>query len=80
MNEKATVYIVDDDQAILDSLKWLLESVEYNVDTFSSPVEFLEKATPTMCGCLLLDIRMREMDGIQLQERLRRRGTPRELH
>ena len=74
MNDQTTVYIVDDDQAILNSLRWLLESVGHNVETFSSSASFLEIVTPSMSGCLLLDIRMPVMDGLQLQDHLASRG------
>ncbi len=70
MSEHPTVYIVDDDHAVLKSMKWLLESEGYRVDTESSPSNFLERANRSMNGCLLLDIRMPDMDGLTLQKRL----------
>jgi len=65
-----TVYIVDDDQAVRDSLRWLLESVGLNVQSFSSAEEFLESYSYYDVGCLLLDIRMQGMSGIQLQQEI----------
>jgi two-component system, LuxR family, response regulator FixJ len=64
------VYIVDDDEAVRDSLSVLLESKAFAVRSFSSALEFLE-ATPSLpAGCLIVDIRMPEMDGLELQHHL----------
>lgn len=64
------VYIVDDDEAVRDSLAVLLESKAYTVRSFGSGPEFLA-ATPSLPpGCLIVDIRMPEMDGLELQQRL----------
>ena len=64
------VYIVDDDQAVRESLKWLLESVSLQIQAFSSAEEFLEKYSYYNVGCLILDIRMRGMSGLQLQQEI----------
>jgi two-component system, LuxR family, response regulator FixJ len=64
------VYIVDDDEAVRDSLSVLLESKGYAVKSFVSAPEFLEKAWSLPAGCLVVDIRMPEMDGLELQQRL----------
>lgn len=68
-------YIVDDDEAIRDSLSWLLHSRGVANLTYSSAEAFLEAWTPTLSGCLLLDIRMQGMSGTELFERLLERGS-----
>jgi two-component system response regulator FixJ len=64
------VYIVDDDDAVRDSLSVLLESKAYIVRSFGSAPEFLAAAPSLPVGCLIADIRMPEMDGLELQQRL----------
>ena len=68
MNTPTTVFIVDDDQAIRTSLKWLIESVGMNAETYASADEFMRNYYPGRAGCLLLDIRMPGMSGLELQE------------
>ena len=70
------VYIVDDDEAVLDSIRLLLISVDYEVEIFSSPHAFLGQAGSVSAGCLLLDVRMPGMSGMELQQQLRQRGVP----
>ncbi len=67
---KATVFVVDDDQAMRNSLKWLIESVGVQVESFSSADEFLAQYQPGRAGCLVLDVRMPGMSGLDLQEYL----------
>lgn len=67
---KPVVFIVDDDVDLCRSLQFLLESVGLTVQVFSSGVDFLETFQPVSVGCILLDIRMPLMSGLQLQERL----------
>jgi two-component system response regulator FixJ len=69
-----SVYIVDDDEAVRDSLSVLLESKGYAVRSFESALEFLAAAPSLPSGCLIADIRMPEMDGLELQGRLRARA------
>jgi two-component system response regulator FixJ len=64
------VYIVDDDEAVRDSLSLLLESKGYMVKSFVSAPEFLAAAASLPVGCLVVDIRMPEMDGLELQQHL----------
>lgn len=67
-------YIVDDDEAIRDSLSWLLQSRNIPSLTFPSAEAFLEAWTPALTGCILLDIRMENMSGTELFERLLENG------
>ena len=68
---KATVFVVDDDQAMRNSLKWLIESVGVGVESFASADEFLAQHQPGRTGCLVLDVRMPGMDGLTAYERLK---------
>jgi two-component system, LuxR family, response regulator FixJ len=70
MPAERRVYVVDDDEAVRDSLSVLLESKTYTVRSFASALEFLEAAPSLLTGCLIVDIRMPEMDGLELQQRL----------
>lgn len=70
MSEKQTVFVVDDDAAVRDSLSWLIKSVGLNVETFGSAQEFLEVNPANRAGCLVLDVRMPGMSGLELQEKL----------
>ena len=65
-----TVFIVDDDQAVARSLRWLFETVQLKVETFSSAQSFLDGFDSSKPGCLVLDVRMPGMSGLDLQERL----------
>ena len=69
-----TIYVVDDDEAVRVSLRWLFESIGHKVETFSNGREFLASADPDKPGCLLLDIRMPLMGGFELQGTLRAAG------
>lgn len=66
----ATVFIVDDDQAVARSLRWLIETVRLKVETFASAQAFLDGYDAAKPGCLVLDVRMPGMSGLELQERL----------
>jgi FixJ family two-component response regulator len=65
-----TVFIVDDDPSVRDSLQFLLESVALEVRTFASAQDFLDGADPEAPGCVLLDVRMPGMSGLDLQNEL----------
>lgn len=71
---ESTVYVVDDDQAVRDALRWLMTSVNLTVRTFASAREFLETYDPDRRGCLVLDIRMPGMSGFELQKKLAARS------
>jgi two-component system, LuxR family, response regulator FixJ len=70
------VYIVDDDDAILDSLSMLFEAVGHRVHTFRRAEAFLGAAPTLPLGCLIADIRMPEMDGLELQRHLNKGSRP----
>ncbi|RLJ16237.1 DNA-binding response regulator [bacterium endosymbiont of Escarpia laminata] len=70
MSNEPTVFVVDDDQAMRNSLKWLIESVAMQVETFDSASAFISSYYPGRSGCLLLDVRMPGMSGLELQEYL----------
>jgi len=70
-----TVFIVDDDQAMRSSLKWLIESIGMQVKTYGSADEFLNSYFPGRAGCLLLDVRMPGKSGLELQAHLAREDS-----
>jgi RNA polymerase sigma factor (sigma-70 family) len=70
MSEEQTVFVVDDDVAVRDALSWLIKSVGLNVETYGSAQEFLENYKSERSGCLVLDVRMPGMSGLELQEKL----------
>lgn len=70
MKTDSTIYIVDDDEAVRDSLGLLIETAGYKVALFPSAEAFLENYIEDRNGCLVLDIRMPGMDGMQLQQEL----------
>ncbi len=74
MDPQPTVYLVEDNAELRESLKWLLQSQGYRVVASASPSDMLERYDPAVPGCLVLDIQLPEMSGIELYERLRRRG------
>lgn len=71
---KPTVFVVDDDQAVRDSLAWLIESNDMQVRTFPSAGHFIADFRPNAAGCLVLDIRMPGQDGLALQDHLNELG------
>lgn len=70
MSIEPVVYVVDDDQAMVESLSWIIESVGLKAKTYIRAQEFLEEYEPTQHGCLLLDVRMPGMSGPELQTKL----------
>lgn len=75
MTEPSRVFIVDDDEAVCDSLQLLLRTVDIESRAFASAVEFLAGYRSDQPGCLLLDLRMPGMSGLELQERLHHMGS-----
>ena len=74
--EKITIYVVDDDEAVRDSLQWLLEGKGYRVRCFDSSETFLTRYDPREVACLFVDIRMKGMSGLELQDKLIERKSP----
>ncbi|HYL00977.1 MAG TPA: response regulator transcription factor [Steroidobacteraceae bacterium] len=76
MHQQApTVFVVDDDEGVRNSLRFLLKSVGLTTQTLSSASEFLDTYKPSQPGCLVLDVRMPGMSGLELQEQLNVRGA-----
>jgi two-component system, LuxR family, response regulator FixJ len=73
--KSALVYIVDDDPAVRKSLQWLIESVGLHVECHHSAADFLSQFDPEKPGCVVLDVRMPGMSGLELQERIREMGS-----
>ncbi len=73
MSDDALVFIMDDDEAVLQSTAWLIESIGLKVQTFISADEFLEKYN-NESGCIVMDVRMPGMSGLEAQEELKERG------
>ena len=74
--KRGTVYVVDDDEAVRDSIQWLLEGQDYRVRCFESAEVFLARYDPREVACLIVDIRMDGMSGLELQDRLLERKSP----
>ena len=75
MTREPIVHVIDDDEAVRDSLAFLLETVDLKVKTYDSALRFLEQPSPADPGCLITDIRMPEMTGLDLVRRLNERGS-----
>jgi len=69
-----TVFVVDDEESVRESLTWLLDSIRLKVRTYGSSEQFLEEITKDTAGCLVLDVRMPGMSGPELMDRLRETG------
>src|SRR5262245_37173525 len=65
---RPSVFIVDDDEAVRESLAALLDSCGYKATAFASARTFLDRCPPGVAGCLLADVRMPDMDGLELQQ------------
>jgi len=74
--KKGNVYVVDDDEGVRDSLQWLLEGKDYRVRCFDSAENFLSRYDPKEVACLIVDIRMGGMSGLELQEKLTEKNSP----
>lgn len=70
-----TAFIVDDDAAVRDSLTLMIEQAQIRVCSFENARAFLEAYQPDFFGCILIDVKMPDMDGLQLQEELSRRNV-----
>jgi FixJ family two-component response regulator len=74
--KRGTVYVVDDDEAVRDSLQWMLEGQDYRVRCFDSAESFLSRFDAREVACLIVDIRMEGMTGLELQDRLLESNSP----
>jgi FixJ family two-component response regulator len=74
---RSTVFVVDDDRSILKAFSRLLRAAGYDVRTYNTPGDFLNEHDASVPGCALLDVRMDEIDGLGLQDRLRQQGSTR---
>src|SRR3990167_2016317 len=70
------VYIIDDDQAMVESLTWIIESIGLKTKSYTHPQEFLDSYDPQQHGCLVLDVRMPGISGPELQTRLNTEEAP----
>lgn len=70
------VHVIDDDDAVRDSLAFLLETADLSVRTYASAVEFLDAVPSMPHGCIVTDVRMPEMSGVDLARRLKDLGVP----
>jgi two-component system response regulator FixJ len=75
MPHEATVFVVDDDEAVRESLSALLDASGFRVKSYQSAAAFLANDQPLQKACLITDIRMPDMDGLELQIELKRRGS-----
>lgn len=75
MNSDATVFVVDDDPDVLESLGELVASIKLPVQCYRSATEFLDDFDPQRPGCLVVDVRMPGMSGLELQEKIREEGA-----
>lgn len=73
-NVMPTVFVVDDDASVRKALQLLIKSVGLNAETFDSGHEFLRNYSPEMRGCLILDLRMPKLSGLELQDELLKQG------
>jgi two-component system response regulator FixJ len=76
MTEANRIFLVDDDPSVRRALRRFLRSLGYSLQEFASGREFLEFISPDVKGCLILDVRMPEMDGLEVQRRLEAMGSP----
>jgi FixJ family two-component response regulator len=74
--KKGTIFVVDDDEAVRDSLQWLLEGKDYRVRCYDSAENFLARYDTREVACLVVDIRMTGMSGLELQDRLIELNSP----
>lgn len=74
MGDRRIIYLVDDEEAIRKAASFTLKTADFAVSTFSSGIEFLKAARTVEVGCVLLDVRMPEMDGLDVQAAMAERG------
>ena len=76
VQEEPTVFVVDDDPSVLRSLQRLLRSAGWATETYDSAEEFLRARDPSAAGCVILDLAMPDIDGLEVQRRLVEAGLP----
>jgi two-component system response regulator FixJ len=76
MSDKRLIHIIDDEEAIRRSAGFMLKAAGFAVETWPSGVAFLKDVRDAAVGCILLDVRMPEMDGLAVQQALNERGVP----
>lgn len=74
IDDPRTVHVVDDDEAIRQSISFLLRKAGYTVETYPAGTAFLKAVTRKSQGCVLLDVRMPDIDGLEVQARLSQQG------
>lgn len=74
-----TAYLVDDDPGVLKALSRIVRTAGYESLTFSSPSDFLNAHDPSVPGCAIIDLKMPELDGLELQQRLAEAGEERQV-
>jgi FixJ family two-component response regulator len=75
MKERFMIYVIDDDESVRKAFKRLFRSVNLEVETFSSAEEFLKSQKPNKNSCILIDIRMPGLTGLDLQRKLKAQGS-----
>lgn len=75
MSDEILVHVIDDDEGVRDSLAFLFEMSDIAARTYAAPGEFLECAASLSGGCIITDVRMPEMNGLELVRRLRQEGV-----
>ena len=70
-----TVFVIDDDTAVADSVSALLEADDFTVETFSSAEDFLDAFDRSSSGCIILDLRLDGLNGLELLKKLRADGV-----
>ncbi len=76
MSSKTKVYVIDDDEAMRDSLDFLLVSADFNVTLFETALDFLDALPVLEFGCVVSDVRMPGLDGIELLKRMKAANSP----
>ena len=75
MGDRRVIHLVDDEESIRKAASFALKTAGYDVVTYASGVEFLKEAKSAAVGCVILDVRMPEMDGLEVQAAMAARGV-----